>query len=228
MRSLLLIVALVFASSAIPSIGLACPRCSHDSVSESLVDVRFVAFDPQRRVLTYRIDDASTRVRVADGVVPTRAARGVVEPSPRQPCAGGRARGGGEPDRRPGAAPGEEIVMRIGQVADAAQVNVQTLRYYERRGILKAPKRSRSGYREYDEGVVQLVVFIKRAQELGFTLKELLILRDAGHLRRGAGRRSRKDGRHRRAGAAAQSDAEGAQEARRHMRCRRPRNGGGR
>ncbi len=71
--------------------------------------------------------------------------------------------------------------MRIGQLASAAGVNVQTLRYYERRGLLREPERTSAGHREYPEEAVRRVRFIKRAQELGFTLKEiedLLRLRD--------------------------------------------------
>lgn len=71
--------------------------------------------------------------------------------------------------------------LRTGQVAKAAGVNVETLRFYERRGIIKEPKRRRSGYRDYPPETVQIVRFIKRAQELGFTLdeiEELLALRD--------------------------------------------------
>ncbi len=63
--------------------------------------------------------------------------------------------------------------MRIGEVATRAGVNVQTLRYYERRGLLAEPDRHASGYREYDPDTVRLVRFIKRAQELGFTLNEI-------------------------------------------------------
>ena len=63
--------------------------------------------------------------------------------------------------------------MRIGKVAAAAGVNIQTLRYYERRGLLPEPARSNSGYRAYDPDTVRLVRFIKRAQELGFTLREV-------------------------------------------------------
>ena len=63
--------------------------------------------------------------------------------------------------------------MRIGDVATRAGVNVETLRYYERRGILRAPKRSAAGYREYPSDTVRLIRFIKRAQELGFTLDEI-------------------------------------------------------
>ena len=63
--------------------------------------------------------------------------------------------------------------MKIGQAAVEAGVNVQTLRFYERRGLLTPPKRRESGYREYDPEAVRLVRFVKRAQELGFTLKEV-------------------------------------------------------
>jgi Cu(I)-responsive transcriptional regulator len=62
--------------------------------------------------------------------------------------------------------------MRIGAVAAAANVNEQTLRYYERAGLLPPPKRSANGYRDYPDDTVTLVRFIKRAQELGFSLEE--------------------------------------------------------
>ena len=63
--------------------------------------------------------------------------------------------------------------MRIGEVAQRAGVNLQTLRYYERRGLLPDPRHRLSRYRDYDDTAVQLVRFIKEAQELGFTLKEV-------------------------------------------------------
>lgn len=63
--------------------------------------------------------------------------------------------------------------MRIGEVAVQAGVNIQTLRYYERRGLLPEPARGNSGYRAYDPETVRLVRFIKRAQELGFALREI-------------------------------------------------------
>ena len=63
--------------------------------------------------------------------------------------------------------------MRIGEVAAEAGVNIQTLRYYERRGLLPEPERSNSGYRAYDRDTVRLIRFIKSAQELGFTLREI-------------------------------------------------------
>lgn len=72
--------------------------------------------------------------------------------------------------------------LRIGEVAQRAGVNVQTLRYYERRGLLIAPARTASGYRAYRPDAVRLIRFVKRAQDLGFTLREiaeLLALRNA-------------------------------------------------
>jgi MerR family transcriptional regulator, mercuric resistance operon regulatory protein len=63
--------------------------------------------------------------------------------------------------------------MWISQTARAAGVNAQTLRYYERRGLLPTPHRRGSGYREYSADAVRIVRFIKRAQELGFSLDEI-------------------------------------------------------
>jgi Hg(II)-responsive transcriptional regulator len=77
--------------------------------------------------------------------------------------------------------------MLISEAADRAGVNVQTLRYYERRGLLPAPRRRASGYRDVPEDAVRRVRFIKRAQELGFTLEEvaeLLKLRTVGRANR--------------------------------------------
>jgi MerR family mercuric resistance operon transcriptional regulator len=68
--------------------------------------------------------------------------------------------------------------MRIGEVAAEAGVNIQTVRYYERLGLLPEPQRRSSGYRAYDHDTVRLVRFIKRAQELGFTLREIAELID--------------------------------------------------
>lgn len=66
--------------------------------------------------------------------------------------------------------------MRTGQVASEAGVNVQTLRYYERRGLLPEPPRQDSGYRAYGANSVAVLRFIKRAQEVGFTLTEIEML----------------------------------------------------
>jgi Hg(II)-responsive transcriptional regulator len=63
--------------------------------------------------------------------------------------------------------------MRAGQLAQAAGVHLETLRYYERLGLLPSPPRRTSGYREYPAETIPLLRFIKRAQELGFTLAEI-------------------------------------------------------
>jgi DNA-binding transcriptional MerR regulator len=63
--------------------------------------------------------------------------------------------------------------MRIGEVAAKAGVNVQTIRFYERHGLLKQPRRLPSGYRDYPAGTVRIITFIKRNQKLGFSLKEI-------------------------------------------------------
>jgi DNA-binding transcriptional MerR regulator len=63
--------------------------------------------------------------------------------------------------------------MRIGEVARRAGVNVETLRYYERRGLLDEPPRGINGHRHYDEQTVRFVKAVKEAQRLGFTLEEI-------------------------------------------------------
>lgn len=63
--------------------------------------------------------------------------------------------------------------LTIGQAAKEAGVGLETMRYYEREGLLKQPPRRASGYRQYSEDVVKRIHFIKRAQELGFSLKEI-------------------------------------------------------
>ena len=73
--------------------------------------------------------------------------------------------------------------MKIGQLAQRAAVNLQTIRYYEREGLLPEPPRLSSGYRLYTDSMVRRVRFIKRAQEIGFSLaeiRELLSLRADG------------------------------------------------
>ncbi len=65
------------------------------------------------------------------------------------------------------------MALTIGQVATAANVNIQTIRYYKRRGIFLAPRRTASGYRQYAQDAVSRSRFIKHAQELGFSLKEI-------------------------------------------------------
>ena len=69
-----------------------------------------------------------------------------------------------------------------GTAAERAGVNQETLRYYERRGLLPVPTRSSANYRLYSEDAVRRIRFIKRAQDLGFTLveiKELLTLTES-------------------------------------------------
>ena len=71
-------------------------------------------------------------------------------------------------------------ILSIGQVARRAGVGVETVRFYEREGLLEEPPRRASGYRQYSEQVVKRLHFIKRAKLLGFSLKEiseLLLLR---------------------------------------------------
>lgn len=75
--------------------------------------------------------------------------------------------------------------LRSGQVAQAAGVNIQTLRYYERRGLLAKPNRSNGGHRLYDEDAVVALRVIKAAQRLGFTLEEIAELLEAGRHRHG-------------------------------------------
>jgi DNA-binding transcriptional MerR regulator len=76
--------------------------------------------------------------------------------------------------------------LRSGELAERAGVNVQTLRYYERRGLLAAPGRRPSGQREYPQDAVALLRAIKAAQRLGFTLAEIDELLAISQHRRGS------------------------------------------
>jgi MerR family mercuric resistance operon transcriptional regulator len=71
----------------------------------------------------------------------------------------------------------EQIVRRaslkIGEVSNLSGVGIEALRFYERSGLLGKPFRSMSGYRLYDEGVLERLAFIKKAQTLGFSLDEI-------------------------------------------------------
>lgn len=78
-------------------------------------------------------------------------------------------------------------LLRAGQVAEAVGINVETLRYYERRGILGQPDRSPGGHRLYPESTVTMLRVIKAAQNLGFTLEEVVELLDAGRHHHGRG-----------------------------------------
>ena len=80
-----------------------------------------------------------------------------------------------------------EASFTIGDVARAAGVGVETVRYYERRGLVAQPGRTFGAYRHYGSGHVERIHFIKRAQELGFNLDEVETLLE---LQDGTDRRS--------------------------------------
>ncbi len=89
------------------------------------------------------------------------------------------------------------IGLRSGEVATQAGVNVQTLRYYERRGLVAEPDRTLGGHRLYPVGTVTVLRVIKAAQRLGFTLDEVAELLEAGQHHH----RDQRNGHHRRADA---------------------------
>ncbi len=71
--------------------------------------------------------------------------------------------------------------MRIGELAQRAGTTAKTLRFYEQAGLLPEPERTRSGYRDYDEGVLDRLAFVKAAQAAGLTLakiREVIAVRD--------------------------------------------------
>ena len=63
--------------------------------------------------------------------------------------------------------------LRTGDVAKQADVNLETIRFYERKGLLPKPPRTASGYRTFSPDMVRRVRFIKRTQDLGFSLREI-------------------------------------------------------
>ncbi|WP_100401202.1 MerR family transcriptional regulator [Bacillus sp. FJAT-44742] len=71
--------------------------------------------------------------------------------------------------------------LTISQVAKEANVNIETIRYYERRGLISEPPRTESGYRKFPQEVVKDIKFIKRTQDLGFTLEEIKSLLSASN-----------------------------------------------
>lgn len=71
--------------------------------------------------------------------------------------------------------------LTIGQIAKAANVNVETVKFYERKELISKPPRTQSGYRIYSENVLDEIAFIKQAQEIGFTLLEIKQLRSILH-----------------------------------------------
>jgi MerR family transcriptional regulator, mercuric resistance operon regulatory protein len=72
------------------------------------------------------------------------------------------------------------MTLTIGKLANAAGVNVETIRFYERKGLLAQPQKPTEGFRQYPSEVLQRLRFIKRAQELGFTLDEIINLLTLG------------------------------------------------
>ncbi|HMQ02746.1 MAG TPA: heavy metal-responsive transcriptional regulator [Pyrinomonadaceae bacterium] len=63
--------------------------------------------------------------------------------------------------------------MKIGEVSRESGIGIEALRFYERSGLLGRPARTQSGYRLYDESILERLAFIKKAQTLGFTLDEI-------------------------------------------------------
>jgi DNA-binding transcriptional MerR regulator len=64
--------------------------------------------------------------------------------------------------------------VKIGQVADLAEVSIDTVRFYERRGVLPIPERTASGYRTYTSATVERIRLARRLQQLGLTLDEVI------------------------------------------------------
>lgn len=65
------------------------------------------------------------------------------------------------------------MTRTISKVAKELDINVETIRFYERRGLIKQPSKPEIGYRHYPKDIVSRIRFIKRSQELGFTLNEI-------------------------------------------------------
>jgi MerR family mercuric resistance operon transcriptional regulator len=65
------------------------------------------------------------------------------------------------------------VTMTIGQLARKAGVGVETIRFYERKGLVTEPARRASGYRQYDQDMAHRIRFIRHAKALGFTLREI-------------------------------------------------------
>jgi len=70
--------------------------------------------------------------------------------------------------------------LTIGYLARAADVNIETVRYYQRVGLIQEPKKPVTGYRVYPLEIVDRIKFIKRAKDLGFSLKEIIELLELG------------------------------------------------
>ena len=68
----------------------------------------------------------------------------------------------------------------IGRLANAAGVNVETVRYYQRIGLIDEPKKPKQGFRKYPNKTLEQIRFVKRAQQLGFSLQEIADLLELG------------------------------------------------
>jgi MerR family mercuric resistance operon transcriptional regulator len=85
--------------------------------------------------------------------------------------------------------------MTIGQLAESAGVSVETVRYYQRRGMLAVPSKPMGGHRHYPPEAAKRLAFIRRGQQLGFSLDEIVVLmglRDGGSCAEGRGHAARK------------------------------------
>jgi len=63
--------------------------------------------------------------------------------------------------------------LTIGKLAKKTEVGIDTIRYYERRGLIPEPRRRESGYRQYSDEMIKHIIFIRHAKDLGFSLKEI-------------------------------------------------------
>ena len=66
-----------------------------------------------------------------------------------------------------------DTTLTIGRLAKAANVNIETIRYYQRVNLISEPAKPQTGYRQYNVDIINRIHFIKRAQKLGFSLKEI-------------------------------------------------------
>jgi DNA-binding transcriptional MerR regulator len=81
-------------------------------------------------------------------------------------------------DERSGHDTHERHGLKIGEVSKRSGMGIEALRFYERSGLLERPHRTESGYRVYDEAVLERLAFIKQAQALGFSLDEVKRIMD--------------------------------------------------
>ena len=81
-------------------------------------------------------------------------------------------------DKQSGNDMPERHLLKIGEVSKRSGLGIEALRFYERSGLLERPLRTESGYRVYDEAVLERLAFIKQAQALGFSLDEVKRIMD--------------------------------------------------